>query len=51
MSTHVPHDGRLGFATAIDSLVLRGTGQAVQRFNLMFGIEETTGLLQAPATP
>lgn len=31
--------------TALDNLIKGGSGQAVQNFNLMFGIEETTGLL------
>lgn len=36
---------------AIDNLVKGGAGQAVQCFNLMFGFEEGTGLMQAPANP
>lgn len=30
---------------ALDNLIKGGSGQAVQNFNLMFGFEETTGLL------
>ncbi len=36
---------------AIDNLVKGGAGQAVQCLNLMYGWEETSGLLQAPAMP
>ena len=31
--------------TAIDNLTKGASGQAVQNFNLLFGLEETTGLL------
>jgi N-acetyl-gamma-glutamyl-phosphate reductase common form len=36
---------------AIDNLIKGGAGQAVQCFNLMFGFEEGTALMQAPANP
>ncbi len=36
---------------AIDNLVKGGAGQAVQCFNLMFGFDEGTGLMQAPGNP
>jgi N-acetyl-gamma-glutamyl-phosphate reductase len=35
---------RLVVAVAIDNLVKGGAGQAIQNANLMFGLEETTGL-------
>jgi len=37
--------------TAIDNLVKGAAGQAVQNMNLMFGLEETTGLLLAGSNP
>ncbi|GHF27874.1 N-acetyl-gamma-glutamyl-phosphate reductase [Kordiimonas sediminis] len=36
---------------AIDNLVKGSSGQAIQNMNLMFGLPETTGLLQAPMFP
>lgn len=36
---------------AIDNLVKGGAGQGVQCMNLMCGIDEGTGLMQAPANP
>jgi len=50
----------LGFATrgtqvvvfsAIDNLVKGAAGQAVQNMNLMFGLEETTGLMLVGTNP
>ena len=38
------------FAT-LDNLVKGSSGQALQNFNLMFGLEETTGLTQQPLFP
>ncbi len=43
--------GRALVITAIDNLVKGSSGQAIQNFNLMFGLPETTGLLQAPLFP
>jgi N-acetyl-gamma-glutamyl-phosphate reductase len=37
--------------TALDNLVKGASGQAVQNMNLMFGLEETTGLTGAPIKP
>ncbi len=37
--------GRLVVLSAIDNMVKGAAGQAIQNMNLMFGIEETTGLL------
>ncbi len=36
---------------AMDNLVKGAAGQAVQNMNLMFGLPETTGLMQAPMFP
>jgi N-acetyl-gamma-glutamyl-phosphate reductase len=36
---------------AQDNLVKGASGQAVQCMNLMFGLEETTGLLHVPVLP
>jgi N-acetyl-gamma-glutamyl-phosphate reductase len=37
--------------SVLDNLVKGSAGQAIQNFNLMFGIEETTGLMQQPLFP
>lgn len=37
--------------SVIDNLVKGAAGQAVQNMNLMFGLEETTGLTQIPVMP
>ncbi len=48
----VAADGKRAIVwAAIDNLIKGGAGQAVQCLNLMYGWEETTGLLQAPAMP
>ncbi len=43
--------GRALVIAAIDNLVKGSSGQAIQNFNLMFGVPETTGLMQAPLFP
>jgi len=43
--------GRAIVVAAIDNLVKGSAGQAVQNMNLMLGLDETTGLLQAPLFP
>ncbi|MCR9212677.1 MAG: N-acetyl-gamma-glutamyl-phosphate reductase [Proteobacteria bacterium] len=43
--------GRAVVIAAIDNLVKGSSGQAVQNMNLMFGLEETLGLEQAPLFP
>ena len=43
--------GRAIVISVIDNLVKGSAGQAIQNFNLMFGIEETTGLMQQPLFP
>ncbi|GLQ07622.1 N-acetyl-gamma-glutamyl-phosphate reductase [Sneathiella chinensis] len=43
--------GRALVIAAIDNLVKGSSGQAIQNMNLMFGLEETAGLEQAPLFP
>jgi len=43
--------GRVIVVSAIDNLVKGAAGQAVQNFNVMFGLDERTGLMQAPLYP
>ena len=43
--------GRVIVISAIDNLVKGASGQAVQNMNAMFGLDETTGLKQAPLYP
>lgn len=43
--------GRVIVVAAIDNLVKGSSGQAVQNFNLMFGLEEATALEQLPLFP
>ena len=43
--------GRVIIISTIDNLVKGSAGQALQNFNLMFGIKETTGLEQLPLFP
>lgn len=43
--------GRAIVIAAIDNLVKGSSGQAIQNFNLMFGLPETMGLVQAPLFP
>ncbi len=42
------YDGKLFIISMIDNLVKGASGQAVQNMNLMFGLEETTGLRLKP---
>jgi N-acetyl-gamma-glutamyl-phosphate reductase len=37
--------------SAIDNLVKGAAGQAIQNMNLMFGLEETTGLMLVGTNP
>lgn len=46
-----PRTNRLIVMGAIDNLVKGAAGQAVQNMNLIFGLEETQGLLAAPMFP
>ncbi|MBQ8811048.1 MAG: N-acetyl-gamma-glutamyl-phosphate reductase [Bacteroidales bacterium] len=43
------HDGYVHIASAIDNLVKGAAGQAVQNMNLMFGLQEDTGLRLKPS--
>ncbi len=43
--------GRAIVISVLDNLVKGSAGQAIQNFNLMYGIEETTGLTQQPLFP
>jgi N-acetyl-gamma-glutamyl-phosphate reductase len=43
--------GRAILVSTLDNLVKGSAGQALQNFNLMFGLEETTGLTQLPLFP
>lgn len=43
--------GRIIVMNCIDNLVKGAAGQAVQNMNVMFGIDETTGLRQLPIYP
>ncbi|MCB1493757.1 MAG: N-acetyl-gamma-glutamyl-phosphate reductase [Rhodobiaceae bacterium] len=43
--------GKVILFSTIDNLVKGSAGQAVQNMNLMFGLPETTGLMQAPLFP
>ena len=43
------HDGYVHIASAIDNLVKGAAGQAVQNMNLMFGLDEDTGLHLKPS--
>jgi len=43
--------GRAILCSVIDNLVKGASGQAVQNFNLMFGLPETTALAQQPLFP
>ncbi len=52
IAVHRPHDNDMLVVLAvIDNLVKGAAGQAVQNMNLMFDIEEKTGLQQLPVVP
>ena len=42
------HGGKAFISSAIDNLVKGASGQAVQNMNLMFGLDETSGLKLKP---
>ncbi len=49
---HRPDDGDTVVILVVeDNLVKGAAGQAVQCMNLMFGLDETTGLMQVPVLP
>ena len=52
ISVSKPYDGdTIVVLSVIDNLVKGAAGQAVQNMNLMFGIEETIGLMQPGLFP
>lgn len=52
IALHRPQDGdTLVVLVVQDNLVKGSAGQAVQCMNLMFGLEETTGLMHVPVMP
>ena len=57
LAVHRPPNGSKGGGdivvslSVIDNLVKGAAGQAVQNMNLMFGLPETTGLMQLPVLP
>ncbi len=52
IAVHRPHGGDMLVVIAvIDNLVKGASGQAVQNMNIMFGLEETTGLSQLAIVP
>ena len=57
LAVHRPPNGSKGggdivvILSVIDNLVKGAAGQAVQNMNLMFGLPETTGLMQLPVLP
>lgn len=48
---HDPRSGRVLAIGVIDNLVKGAAGQAIQAFNLVHGLPETTGLEQLPLAP
>jgi N-acetyl-gamma-glutamyl-phosphate reductase len=52
IAVHRPQGGDTVVVLAVeDNLVKGAAGQAVQNMNIMFGIKETTGLMQVPVLP
>jgi len=52
IAVHRPGNGRrVVVLSVIDNLMKGAAGQAVQNMNLMFGLPETTGLMQVPVSP
>jgi N-acetyl-gamma-glutamyl-phosphate reductase len=52
IAIHRPQRGdTLVILSVIDNLVKGAAGQAVQNMNLMFGLDESTGLCQLPLLP
>lgn len=43
------HDGKILIVTAIDNLLKGASGQAVQNMNIMFGLDQRTGLRLKPS--
>jgi N-acetyl-gamma-glutamyl-phosphate reductase len=52
IAVHRPQGGRtLVVLAVIDNLVKGAAGQAIQNMNIMFNIEECSGLTQLPVSP
>ena len=52
LAIHRPQDGNtLVILSVIDNLVKGAAGQAVQNMNIMFGLDECSGLTQLPVLP
>jgi N-acetyl-gamma-glutamyl-phosphate reductase len=52
LAVHRPDNGDTVVVLVVqDNLVKGASGQAVQCMNLMFGLDETTGLQQVPVLP
>ncbi len=52
IAVHRPQGGDMVVVlSVIDNLVKGAAGQAIQNMNLMFGLPETTGLMQVPILP
>jgi len=52
IAVHRPHDGdTVVVLSVIDNLTKGAAGQAVQNMNIMFGLDERTGLLAPPVLP
>jgi N-acetyl-gamma-glutamyl-phosphate reductase len=43
------HDNKIFIISVIDNLLKGASGQAVQNFNLIFGLDEKTGLRLKPS--
>ncbi|MFZ6655579.1 N-acetyl-gamma-glutamyl-phosphate reductase [Undibacterium sp. TJN19] len=52
LALHRPNNGKTVIVLVVqDNLVKGASGQAVQCMNLMFGLDETTGLMHVPVLP
>ena len=52
IAVHRPDNGdQLVILVVEDNLVKGAAGQGVQCMNIMFGLDETTGLMQVPVLP
>jgi N-acetyl-gamma-glutamyl-phosphate reductase len=52
LALHRPGNGKTVIVLVVqDNLVKGASGQAIQCMNLMFGLDETTGLMHVPVTP
>jgi len=51
IALHKPNDSTLIVLSVIDNLVKGASGQAIQNMNLMLGLDETCGLMNAPLYP